>query len=876
MNHARHTTSAFAGRLAVAAVFVLANVVAPTPAAPPAEAPEATSRVTDRLGDPLPPGALARFGTVRLRHGDSVYGVAFSPDGKLLASTGMDAAVRFWDVATGKPEAVLRGPANCLAFAPDGKTLAAGAAWGTDPLCLWDVATGKRLRRFGTGPHARVHAVAFSPDGKLLASGGEGNPVRLWDPATGKEKAVLGKDDDSIKALAFSPDGQVLAAIRNLKVCLWDVATGTELRSFGVESETFLCLAIAPDGRTLATGSDKEMVRLWDLTAGKEIRRLPLESPVQAVAFSPDGKRFASAAQNETVHLWDVQTGKEVRSWPGDPMWVDTLAFAPDGRTLATGGHGHAVRLWDTRTGKELHPALPGHRAGIHSVALLPNGQVATGGDDGVRVWRTDSAEEVRTLPHGDFSPDRKFFLAPVRGKGVRLLDALTGKELRRFEAKGDFVNFALAPDGRTLALGEWRDGTVRLVQVETGKDLHRFAGDKEKGNDWLDLVTFAPDGKTLLARRSHSGLWLWDVESGKAITSFEAGPDALETTIPFTADGKRFALLRYNWPSVQDHTLSVHQTQNGRERHRWQWTEEPTYARSTAALALSPDGEIVTALGGAKGEVVRLLSVSRGTELRRLRGHQDIVWLVVFSPDGRTLVTTGLDGTIRLWETATGKERLRLAGHEGNIVTVAQTADSRTLISVSGDTTALVWDLTGLAATAGQLPRLRLTPGEEEALWALLADPDAGKAFRALWKFAAAEQGTKLLREHLRPVAPFDARKLARLLADLDSPKFEIRDKAKRELEETGEGVVPGLRKVLSESPSPEVRKRVEELLDTITNRSPQGEILRALRAVEALERIGNAEARGLLRELANGAAEATLTREALSSLRRLEKATP
>src|SRR5262249_2153471 len=189
------------------------------------------------------------------------------------------------------------------------KTLAVGAGWGEDPLSIWDVATRKKLRSCRPTRRVFFRRMAFSPDGKLVASGGHCTAVRLWDPATGAEKAVLGKADEDAASLslASSPDSKTLAAVWEQTVCVWDVGSGEELRRFGPREERLGSLAIAPDGRTLVTGSLSGTVRLWDLATGKETRCLTqLESTVVSLAFSPDGKMLASACQSGTLDLWDV------------------------------------------------------------------------------------------------------------------------------------------------------------------------------------------------------------------------------------------------------------------------------------------------------------------------------------------------------------------------------------------------------------------------------------------------------------------------------------------------------------------------------------------------------------------------------------------
>jgi WD40 repeat protein len=769
---------------------------------------------------------------------------------------------------------MVRGYACAVAFSPDGKTLAVGAERGEHTLRLLDVPTSTELRQFGPA-EAKVQAMTFSPDGKTLAAGGNRNPVRLWDPATGAEKARLGEEADRVLSLAFSPDGKTLAAIREFKVCLWDVGTGKELRQFGDESEMLQCLAVAPNGGMLATGSASGTVRLRDMTTGKEVRSLPkLEDAVRCVAFSPDGKSLAAAYQNQTLHLWDVATGRELHAWGGDATWVNSVAFAPDGQTLAYGGLDHLVHFWDVPTGKDLH-RLPDPQDRLYSVVLLPDGKtLGTAGYAGVRVWRIDSAEEVRTVPDSFFSSDGRTLVCwGDSGRTVRLLDPLTGRELWQFQAAGSRPTMAaLSPDGRTVAVGHGMAGEVWLQRLDTGEVLHRFAGAGIE--NFVGELSFSSDGKTLLATRFHTGLWLWDVATGREIAHRDGIFVRLfrdpADHVRLAPDGKRLALLRLGEPSWRFDRVAVCAV-TGKELRRWPWCEAEMRVHTQGALAFSPDGKIVTGLGGDKGQTARLLFVASGRE-RRLEGHGDTVWHATFADDSRTLVTVGLDGTIRMWEVATGRERLRLEGHKGRINAVAMAPDGRTLVSCGDDTTALLWDLTGLAV-GGRPARLSLTPAELGALWEDLADTDARKAYRALWKLTAAEQGVPLLRERLRPAVLAEAPRLAQLLAELDDSDFAVRERATRQLEELGEQAEAALCKAQADPPSAEVRRRVEQLLERIEGRVPSGEALRGLRAVEALERNGTPEARAVLGDLAGGAPQAQLTQEAKASLERLAK---
>jgi hypothetical protein len=307
---------------------------------PKSSSDKAQSR-TDRYGDPLPEGAIGRLGTIRFRLGGWGESVLFTPDGKNLISRD-GGGLHVWDVSTGRPLRQFSLPENqrvgAIVLSPDGQLLAAGGSDGS--IYLLDFPTGKTVKHL-VGPTEAASALAFSPEGKLLASGrdfdfprrhGQDDPIQLWDVATGKEVRRFIGHKDTVMSIAFSPDGKWLAtgAQRyDATLRLWDVDKGNEVFALKGHGGEVRSVAFSPDGETIATGSMDKTIRLWNPTTGKEKRLLSgHKADVMAVAFSPDGKTLASGSFDRTLRLWDRATGKQ--------LWRVELDEAGNARTLTS------------------------------------------------------------------------------------------------------------------------------------------------------------------------------------------------------------------------------------------------------------------------------------------------------------------------------------------------------------------------------------------------------------------------------------------------------------------------------------------------------------------------------------------------------------
>ncbi|HKV40632.1 MAG TPA: WD40 repeat domain-containing protein, partial [Blastocatellia bacterium] len=460
-------------------------------------------------------GDLAAF-----RHSSPVNSVAFSPDGKILATGTQDSAVTLWDVASRKQAGRLVGhteSVNSVAFSPDGRILASASSDRT--VKLWEVRRRQQMTTL-TGHQNAVQAVTFSPDGKLLATAGADGTVKLWDLARGEEFRTLRDRTGAVYAVAFSPDSRILATGSKTALKLWQIATGRELAELNEKNAEVYSVLFSPNASTILEVSHDAVV-LWDLASRRKLDIIKTyNGPVMTSALSPDGRFLATGGQDGQVHLRDVATKKDVAVYKGHKDTVRCVAFSPTGQVLASGSSDGTAKLWDVTRPPKDSVTLLGHTDEILSVAVSPDDRyVATGSNDmTAKLWDVATGHDLRTLKGSGisvwslgFSSDGKMLAAG--SNEVELWDTTTGKRVSTLtEGVFEAHSVAFTPDSKLLATGD-ADRRVKLWDIEGAKQLATLTGHTGP----VDALAFSNDGD-LLASGNGMETKLWDVHSGNEI----------------------------------------------------------------------------------------------------------------------------------------------------------------------------------------------------------------------------------------------------------------------------------------------------------------------------------------------------------------------
>ena len=557
-------------------------------------------------------------------HAQSITSLAYSPDGKQIASAGDDHTIQVRDSRTGELRLILRGHSGAVedvAFSYHGDRIVSASADHTAR--VWDARTGRLLYSL-VGHDLAVVSVACSPDGDRIVSGSLDETIRIWDAQSGRQLIKIPGGIGRINDVDYSPDGRnIVAGGSRPTVRVWDAKSGKPIRDYRGHPSIVESVRFSPDGNQIASAGRDSLIKIWAIADGKDIAALdPQSVGVRELAWSPDGLRLATVDWDRSVRVWDTAAGRTMARFFRQSLRFVAVAFSPDGRYISTGAATGQLSVWDA--------------IATNDALIIPFNNV------GSLAWTGDS----RSLASRGWNDGT-----------AGMWDSETGRMIRAYRlAVGSGRSLALSQDGKLIAYGD-RSHNIHVISVDDGRE--RFSGKGHADLGPVDkvglsddpIVAFSPDSRLLCSVGNDGKILLWDSQTGQLLESFR-GIEGYSFAISFSPNGAVLAT------GHRDGNCRLWDVRTGQ------------LMRILVGHKASIRGVAFDCVGGrvatsSEDNTVKVWNATTGQESFTLYGHSGIVDAVGFNPDGSRIVSAGADGVLKVWDSETTHQLLSLDDHQ-------------------------------------------------------------------------------------------------------------------------------------------------------------------------------------------------------------------